>query len=256
MTEPEHQGQGKSLNTLVAGDTAFKSLEPTAPGRAHYLGFDVTPPDFPRKIPKQSRSSMLFASLLDSCEAILREEGEAALKMTRVSEVAGVCAGSIYQYFPNVDALLAATHGKRVKEEVHRLNFLFRNDFRTMCMEEFLTSLIDFLTRLELDMLSLGTKFHKKYHRHFKFIYWYNEVHSTDCTFGDALQSQFQRYPDQIVQKDLDRLAMMFEIFVVNPLDEMVEAHSEYLVTPEFSSSMHCLMLELVRTHNLSYNNS
>lgn len=61
----------------------------------------------PRKTPQQERSRALVDSILQAAARVLVERG-AEFNTNLVAEAAGVSVGSIYQYFPNKDALLAA----------------------------------------------------------------------------------------------------------------------------------------------------
>ncbi|MFT3697841.1 MAG: TetR/AcrR family transcriptional regulator [Kofleriaceae bacterium] len=60
----------------------------------------------PRKQPTQGRSKQTVAAILEATFRVLDEGGE--LTTTRVAEVAGVSVGTLYQYFPNRDALINA----------------------------------------------------------------------------------------------------------------------------------------------------
>jgi AcrR family transcriptional regulator len=62
----------------------------------------------PRKEPRQDRSKRLVDALLAATSRVLVKEGYAATSTTRVAEVAGVSIGSLYQYFPSKEALVAA----------------------------------------------------------------------------------------------------------------------------------------------------
>ena len=62
----------------------------------------------PRKQPTQDRSKHTVAAILEATIRVLDEVGGAALKTTRVAEVAGVSVGTLYQYFPNREALINA----------------------------------------------------------------------------------------------------------------------------------------------------
>jgi AcrR family transcriptional regulator len=62
----------------------------------------------PRKRPKQSRSTFTVEAIFDATIQVLLHEGSARLNTTRVANRAGVSVGTLYQYFPNKDALLAA----------------------------------------------------------------------------------------------------------------------------------------------------
>ncbi len=60
-----------------------------------------------RKHPTQARSRALVDSLLEATARILVQDGWDALTTNRVAKAAGVSVGSLYQYFPNKDALVA-----------------------------------------------------------------------------------------------------------------------------------------------------
>ena len=60
----------------------------------------------PRKQPKQARSSGLVADILKAAVRVLEREGAERLTTIRVAEAAGVSVGSLYQYFPNKQAIL------------------------------------------------------------------------------------------------------------------------------------------------------
>jgi AcrR family transcriptional regulator len=59
-----------------------------------------------RKRPKQRRSQLTVNAILEATIQILDREGLDAATTTRISEVAGVSIGSLYQYFSHRDAIL------------------------------------------------------------------------------------------------------------------------------------------------------
>jgi len=66
----------------------------------------------PRKAPRQSRSQATVTAILDATARILIERGFTAASTNAVAERAGVSVGSLYQYFPNKEALIAALHAR------------------------------------------------------------------------------------------------------------------------------------------------
>jgi len=72
----------------------------------------MTPQLSPRKAPRQSRSQATVTAILDATARILVERGFAAMSTNAVAERAGVSVGSLYQYFPNKEALIAALHAR------------------------------------------------------------------------------------------------------------------------------------------------
>lgn len=71
-----------------------------------------------KKQPRQARAQVMVAALLDSTARILASGGYAALTTNRVAEVAGVSIGSVYEYFPNKQSLVAATLARAIEEIV------------------------------------------------------------------------------------------------------------------------------------------
>ena len=60
----------------------------------------------PRKVPVQARSTQLVADILKAAVRVLEREGAARFTTIRVAEAAGISVGSLYQYFPNKQAIL------------------------------------------------------------------------------------------------------------------------------------------------------
>lgn len=61
-----------------------------------------------RNLPRQSRSRATVSAILDGMIRILDQDGFDAATTTRIAQVAGVSVGTLYQYFPNRDAILCA----------------------------------------------------------------------------------------------------------------------------------------------------
>lgn len=64
------------------------------------------PPFDPRKVPHQRRARETVRAIVDATAHILADGH--VLTTNRVAEVAGVSIGSLYQYFPSKEALIAA----------------------------------------------------------------------------------------------------------------------------------------------------
>lgn len=62
----------------------------------------------PRKLPRQARSGATVEAILQAAAQVFERHGYAAGTTNRIAERAGVSIGSLYQYFPNKDAILLA----------------------------------------------------------------------------------------------------------------------------------------------------
>ena len=70
----------------------------------------------PRKQPSQRRSRETVAVILEAAARVLEKDGLTGFNTNAVAERAGVSIGSIYQYFPNKDALTLALIAKFEQE--------------------------------------------------------------------------------------------------------------------------------------------
>jgi len=70
----------------------------------------------PRKIASQQRSRSTVDALVEATARILVREGFDKASTNRIAEVAGVSVGSLYQYFPCKEALVAAVIERHQQE--------------------------------------------------------------------------------------------------------------------------------------------
>jgi AcrR family transcriptional regulator len=62
----------------------------------------------PRKAPKQERATLTIEAIVTAVERVLEKHGAAGLTTNRVAEIAGVSVGTLYQWFPNKEALVGS----------------------------------------------------------------------------------------------------------------------------------------------------
>jgi AcrR family transcriptional regulator len=70
----------------------------------------------PRKRPRQERSRATVTAILDATAQVLIRHGFDGLTTNHVAEAAGVSIGSLYQYFPNKEAMVGALIERHVDE--------------------------------------------------------------------------------------------------------------------------------------------
>jgi AcrR family transcriptional regulator len=76
----------------------------------------VPPPVKPRKTPRQERSRLTVEAILDAAARVFERHGYAAGTTNRIAARAGVSIGSLYQYYPNKDAVLVALAERHLDE--------------------------------------------------------------------------------------------------------------------------------------------
>lgn len=60
-----------------------------------------------KKEPRQARSKASVQAMVQACARILERRGYSGLSTNAIAEVAGVSIGSVYEYFPGKDAIVA-----------------------------------------------------------------------------------------------------------------------------------------------------
>ena len=85
-------------------------LKEARPKRRSDLVAGVTAPDAalaqPHKRPRQRRSRFTVLAIYDAFVRIWSRDGPAAATMRNVALESGFAIGTLYEYFPNIDALL------------------------------------------------------------------------------------------------------------------------------------------------------
>jgi AcrR family transcriptional regulator len=77
----------------------------------------------PRKVATQQRSRAMVDALIEATARILVKEGFDKASTNRIAALAGVSVGSLYQYFPSKEALVAAVierHQQEIMQMVRR----------------------------------------------------------------------------------------------------------------------------------------
>ena len=83
-------------------------------------------PEKPRKSPKQRRSKATVDALLEATAQVLVSHGYQKATTNRIAERAGVSIGSLYEYYPNKDALVASLIEKHTYDVLHQLMSLMQ----------------------------------------------------------------------------------------------------------------------------------
>ncbi len=110
----------------------------------------------PRKLPMQERSRQTVAAILEATAQVLMKHGYDRTTTNHVAEKAGVSIGSLYEYFPNKEALVATLVSAHVNELVERVdNVLLDQDDETP------RSFVAALLRAGLDAHRVNPQLHK-----------------------------------------------------------------------------------------------
>jgi AcrR family transcriptional regulator len=159
----------------------------------------VRSPIAPRKSPRQARSQVTVDTILDAAARILVERGYAATNTNLVAERAGVSVGSLYQYFPNKDSLIAALHdrhARRMDEFVERV--LARCNGLTL--DDALRSVITGL----VDAHKMEAGLHRVLEMQLAGLDTLDDHVEVEAKISAQIRDLLSRYPTEIRVADLD----------------------------------------------------
>jgi AcrR family transcriptional regulator len=110
----------------------------------------------PRKQPIQARSRQTVAAILQATAQVLMTNGYDGTTTNLVAEKAGVSIGSLYEYFPNKESLVAALASVHIAELMARVDAVLN-----MPIDETLRAVVAALIRAGLDAHRIDPALHK-----------------------------------------------------------------------------------------------
>ncbi len=103
----------------------------------------------PKKRPVQQRSKMTFNAIVDATARLLKESGYRELTTNRIAEVAGVSIGTLYEFFPNKESIVAILAERLLEQAVDEATESFQ---RAVLMDDY--DLIDYWVNRMVEVLS------------------------------------------------------------------------------------------------------
>ena len=204
-------------------------------------------PPQPRKRPQQDRSKLLVDSIQQACLQILKEEGSTSVTTQRIAEVAGVDIKSLYQYFPNKEAILASIfsdfmqlYGQRVKRLFEPLRNLSQQS-----LEQTLATVIDLEADNLFAMYEIDPVFFQSYGSHFDLHQHVNEV--TQAMDNPSWEAWFPEFlllhKDRLANTDLQTLSFIARNTLEGNLKAALRENPELLQQRRFREELlRCLL--------------
>ncbi len=155
----------------------------------------------PRKTPAQARGQATFDAILEAAAQLIGRDGLDGFNTNAVAERAGVSIGSLYQYFPGKDAIMAALIRRTQAERQSRLRAALTQphaDIRAHIRALVRAAMMD-----NRDNAMLAAAIDHEEAR----LPLQAEIAADLNLAGMALRGFFDAYPDQLADVDRDRAA-------------------------------------------------
>lgn len=204
-------------------------------------------PPRPRKQPKQSRSLLLVSAIQEACLTILAQEGPDKLTTQRIADVAGINIASLYQYFPNKEAVLSNIYEQEVAKVAAETAKQFVNIQRLsqQSLADTLAAIIDVETNQLAHLYQINPAFYLTYRQSF-------DIHQRVDAATQALSNPswvdwFSKFlffhREQLSSEDIDTLSFIARSSLEGNLHAALLERPEALADESFKRQLLTLLL-------------
>ncbi|MGF1471250.1 MAG: TetR/AcrR family transcriptional regulator [Rubrobacteraceae bacterium] len=158
----------------------------------------------PRKLPQQARSREMVEIILAATARVLVREGYDGMTTNRVAEVAGVSVGSIYQYFPNKESLLATLMRRHLDEMLAVFEEKF-SELAEMEVEDAVRALI----RAAVQAHAVEPRLHRAFVEQVPLVGGLGMVREVEARIEERLREYLEDRREQLAPRDLHLAAFL-----------------------------------------------
>ena len=194
-------------------------------------------PTQPRKQPRQARSRATVDTLLEATAQVLTTHGYRRATTGRIAERAGVSIGSLYQYFPNRDALVAALVERHCDRIIARMQAALDG-------ADDLEAGVLALIRAGQDTQRIDPALHKVLVEQIPRVGRFEEVMDTHRRLAALIEVFLQRYSARLAPDRTPALAAtLVESTLEAAIHRAVHDHPALLDDPRFTSELFALVI-------------
>jgi AcrR family transcriptional regulator len=192
----------------------------------------------PRKLPQQDRSRMTVEAILEATTHILTQEGYEKANTNRIAERAGISIGSLYQYFPNKESLMAALmerHSSEIAELVEsKLKDLFDAPLETAIPE---------LVKAVIAAHAINPRLHQVLNEEIPRSERLEQMQKADERIARLVKAYLLRWSDYIHFQNLDMTVFILSRTVESLCHSAVIEHPDFVRNNHFEEEVSNLLL-------------
>jgi AcrR family transcriptional regulator len=158
----------------------------------------------PRKSASQKRSRLTVDTLLQATARVLVKDGYDRASTNRIAHVAGVSIGSLYQYFPSKEALVAAVIDRQTQEVMR----LARDALIKVAMQP-VEEAIRQLVKLGIDTHRVNPKLHRVLTEQVPRVGRLDNVQAIDRHVHALVRAYLDAHRDEIQVVDVELAAFV-----------------------------------------------
>jgi AcrR family transcriptional regulator len=180
----------------------------------------------PRKEPRQARARATVDAILAATARILVKEGYERASTNRIAEAAGVSVGSLYQYFPSKESLVAALIENHSEKMMRCLEE--KADASTLARP--LPELVREIVSAMLDAHRVDPKLHRVLMEQVPRVGALKRLGEVDARALELIRAYLEVRRREIRPRDLKLVSFLLASLVEAVTHHAVLMHPEYLV--------------------------
>jgi AcrR family transcriptional regulator len=158
----------------------------------------------PRKLPKQRRSRDTVDIILAATARVLVRDGFDRASTNRIAEAAGVSIGSLYQYFPSKEALVAAL----VERHIEEMSAALEAEMAALA-DAPLATVVRRMVTLMLRAHAVAPELHRVLNEQVPRVGRLHRVHEVEARMQRLARAYFERQRAELHPTDLDVAAFL-----------------------------------------------
>ncbi len=200
------------------------------------------PRTVPRKAPSQERSRATIEVILTATARILQRDGFDRASTNRIAHAAGVSVGSLYQYFPSKEALVAAL----VERHMDQMSAVLAEELSRIAAAP-LDVAVRNMVKVMLRAHAVDPRLHKVLVEQVPRIGRLERVHEIEDHFTKLVRAYLESRKHEVRPKNLD-LAAFVAVSTVEALTHAATLyHPELLATDALADEIAELVLRYLR---------
>ena len=203
----------------------------------------------PRKSASQERSRLTVEALIEATARILMKEGYDRASTNRIAEAAGVSIGSLYQYFPSKEALVAAV----IDRHTQGMMQVVRDALVKVAMRPIEEAARE-LVRVMIDAHCVNPKLHRVLVEQVPRVGRLDNIQAIDREAYALVRAYLEAHRDEVGIADTDMAAFVC-VTTVEALTHAAVVHRREVLSEEratvFVDEVTALILRYLKPHQV-----
>ena len=197
---------------------------------------------------------MLVNAIQEACLKILQEEGPEQLTTQRIADVAGVNIASLYQYFPNKEAILGKVFQQRIQQysDCAKTRFSEIDKLSRASLEDTLAAIVEMEVEQRLMLLAMDAEFYRAYQHNFDIHRKINEltISMSNPGWEEWFPDFLQRHKERLRSNDVQRLSRIASHAITGVLLSAISEDPDLLTRDEFKEDLSTLLIRYLCKSN------